>query len=61
MPTQTEITQRCHHRAVRLFWGYLTGATTISLLGNVAYSVLGISHALSSRSVWPLWSAGSDR
>ena len=40
MTTQTEITQRNHHRAVRFFWGLLIGATTISLVGNIAHAVL---------------------
>jgi hypothetical protein len=40
MTTQTEITQRNHHRAVRFFWGLLVGATTVSLVGNVAHAVL---------------------
>jgi hypothetical protein len=37
---QTEITQRNHHRAVRFFWSLLIGATTVSLIGNVAHAVL---------------------
>ena len=40
MTTQTEITQRNHHRAVRFFWGLLIGATTVSLVGNIAHAVL---------------------
>ena len=40
MTTQTEITQRNHHRAVRFFWGLLIGATMVSLIGNVAHAVL---------------------
>jgi Protein of unknown function (DUF2637) len=40
MTTQTEITQRNHHRAVRFFWGLLIGATAVSLIGNVAHAVL---------------------
>jgi Protein of unknown function (DUF2637) len=40
MTTQTEITQRNHHRAVRFFWGFLIGATLVSLIGNVAHAVL---------------------
>ena len=40
MTTQTEITQRNHQRAVRFFWGLLIGATTVSLIGNVAHAVL---------------------
>jgi hypothetical protein len=38
--TQIEITQRNHRRAVRFFWGFLIGATTVSLVGNIAYAVL---------------------
>jgi hypothetical protein len=38
--TQTEITARNHRRAVRFFWGLLIGATTVSLLGNIAHAVL---------------------
>jgi ribosomal protein L18 len=38
--TQTEITQRNHHRAVRFFWGFLIGATTVSLIGNMTHAVL---------------------
>ena len=40
MTTQTEITQKNHRRAVRFFWGLLIGATTVSLIGNVAHAVL---------------------
>jgi hypothetical protein len=40
MTTQTEITQRNQHRAVRFFWGLLIGATTVSLIGNIAHAVL---------------------
>jgi hypothetical protein len=40
MTTQTEISQRNHHRAVRFFWGLLVGATTVSLVGNVVHAVL---------------------
>jgi hypothetical protein len=47
MTTQTEITQRNHHRAVRFFWSLLIGATVISLLGNVTHAVLPyIPHVL---------------
>jgi Protein of unknown function (DUF2637) len=38
--TQTENTQRCHHRAVRFFWGLLIGATIVSLTGNVVHAML---------------------
>src|ERR1700758_4826112 len=40
MTTQTEITKTNHRRAVRFFWGLLIGATTVSLVGNVAHAVL---------------------
>jgi hypothetical protein len=40
MTTQTEITQRNHHRAVRFFWCLLTGASMVSLTGNIAHAVL---------------------
>jgi hypothetical protein len=40
MTTQTEIIQRNHRNAVRFFWGLLFGATTVSLLGNIAHAVL---------------------
>jgi hypothetical protein len=39
-PSQIEITQRNHRRAVRFFWGLLIGATTVSLIGNIAHAVL---------------------
>lgn len=40
MTTQAEVTNRNHRRAVRFFWGLLIGATTVSLIGNVAHAVL---------------------
>lgn len=40
MTTQIEITQRSHRRAVRFFWCFLIGATSVSLIGNVAHAVL---------------------
>jgi hypothetical protein len=40
MTTQTEVTQRNQHRAVRFFWVLLIGATTVSLIGNIAHAVL---------------------
>jgi hypothetical protein len=40
MTPQTEITQRNHHRAVRFFWGLLIGATSVSVIGNIAHAVL---------------------
>jgi hypothetical protein len=40
MTTQTEISHRNHHRAVRFFWGFLIGATTVSLIGNITHAVL---------------------
>jgi hypothetical protein len=39
-PTQTEIAAKNHHRAVRFFWGLLFGASTISLVGNIAHAML---------------------
>jgi hypothetical protein len=47
MTTQTEITQRNHHRAVRFFWSFLISASTVSLVGNVAHAALPfIPHVL---------------
>ena len=40
MTTQTEITQKNHPRAVRFFWGFLIGSTTVSLIGNVVHAML---------------------
>jgi hypothetical protein len=40
MTTQGEIANRNHRRAVRFFWCFLIGATTVSLVGNVAHAVL---------------------
>jgi hypothetical protein len=40
MTTQIEIIQRNHHRAVRFFWCFLIGATTVSLIGNITHAVL---------------------
>jgi hypothetical protein len=40
MSTPTEISQRNHRRAVRFFWGFLLGATAVSLVGNIAHAVL---------------------
>jgi hypothetical protein len=40
MTTQTDMTRRNHHRAVRFFWGLLLGATTVSLVGNITHTVL---------------------
>jgi hypothetical protein len=40
MTTQTEVTQKNHHRAVRFFWGLLIGATVVSLTGNITHAVL---------------------
>jgi Protein of unknown function (DUF2637) len=39
-PTQTEVAAKNHRRAVRFFWCLLIGATTVSLIGNVAHAVL---------------------
>ena len=38
--TQTEIAAKNHRRAVRFFWCFLIGATTVSLIGNIAHAVL---------------------
>ena len=38
--TQTEIAVKNHRRAVRFFWCFLLGATTVSLIGNIAHAVL---------------------
>jgi hypothetical protein len=40
MSTQTEISQRNHRQAVRFFWALLTGATMVSLIGNITHAVL---------------------
>ena len=53
MTTQTEIAAKKHRRAVRFFWGLLIGATTVSLIGNIAHAVLPYLPASSSRSVPP--------
>jgi hypothetical protein len=39
MTPQTETAQRSHHRAVRFFWGFLIGATLVSLIGNIVHAV----------------------
>lgn len=39
MTTQTEITYRNHRRAVRFFWGFLIGATLVSLIGNIVHAI----------------------
>jgi hypothetical protein len=40
MTTQTEITQKNHHRAVRFFWALMIGATLVSLVGNEVHALL---------------------
>ena len=40
MTNQIDIMKKNHRRAVHFFWCLLIGATTVSLLGNVAHSVL---------------------
>jgi hypothetical protein len=40
MMNQAEVSKRTHRRAVRFFWGFLIGATTISLAGNISHAVL---------------------
>jgi hypothetical protein len=37
--TQTEIAARHHARAVRFFWGFLIGATLVSLIGNIVHAI----------------------
>ncbi len=39
-PIQSEIVAKNHRRAVRFFWGFLIGAATVSLIGNIAHAVL---------------------
>jgi uncharacterized protein DUF2637 len=39
MSSQIEITQRNHRRAVRFFWGFLIGATLVSLIGNIVHAI----------------------
>jgi hypothetical protein len=40
MTNQIDTTKRNHRRAVGFFWGFLIGATTVSLIGNVVHAVL---------------------
>src|SRR6202158_78977 len=40
MMNQAEVSMRIHRRAVRFFCGFLLGATTISLAGNITHAVL---------------------
>jgi hypothetical protein len=40
MTTQIEITQRSHRRAVWYFWCFVIGATSVSIIGNIAHAVL---------------------
>jgi Protein of unknown function (DUF2637) len=37
---QIETTKSVHRRAVRFFWGFLIGATTVSVIGNVVHAML---------------------
>ena len=39
-PTQTEVAAKNHRRAVRFFWCFLSGATSVSLVGNIAHALL---------------------
>jgi hypothetical protein len=39
MSSQTGITQWNHRRAVRFFWGFLIGATIVSLVGNIVHAI----------------------
>jgi hypothetical protein len=36
---QTDIAARHHARAVRFFWGFMIGATLVSLIGNVVHAI----------------------
>jgi hypothetical protein len=38
--SQTGIAERNHRRALRFFWSFLIGATSVSLIGNIAHAVL---------------------
>jgi hypothetical protein len=38
--TAIELATRHHRRAVRFFWGWLIGATLVSLAGNITHAVL---------------------
>jgi Protein of unknown function (DUF2637) len=38
-PTQTEAAAKNHRRAVRFFWGFLIGATLVSLIGNIVHAI----------------------
>lgn len=40
MSTQAEVAERDHRRATKFFWCLLTGATTVSLIGNIVHAVL---------------------
>ena len=57
-PTQTEITQGNHRRAVRFFWGLLIGATAVSLIGNITHAVLpyipGVAVQIGAAAVPPI-------
>ena len=37
--TPTEIAARHHARAIRFFWGFLIGATMVSLIGSVVHAI----------------------
>jgi hypothetical protein len=37
--TPTETAARHHARAVRFFWGFLIGATLVSLIGNIVHAI----------------------
>jgi hypothetical protein len=40
MTSQTEIAAKNRRRAVGFFWCFLIGATTVSLIGNIAHAVM---------------------
>ena len=53
-PTQTEIVAN-HRRAVRFFWCFLIGATTVSLIGNIEDAILRSAQRRLSKLVPPLF------
>jgi len=54
MSIQTEITHMNYRRAVRFFWGFLIGATTVSLIGNIAHAVLVYLPPIGAAAVPPI-------
>lgn len=57
-PILTVITQRNHRRAVRFFWSFFIGATTVSLIGNITHAVLpyipGVAVQIGAAAVPPI-------